>query len=56
VRTTVDAPDLTWVLQELQLGTGHAVAGPAASGDAGWCSMACAADSGRHVAVGSRGA
>jgi bifunctional UDP-N-acetylglucosamine pyrophosphorylase/glucosamine-1-phosphate N-acetyltransferase len=25
VRTTVDAPDLTWVLQEPQLGTGHAV-------------------------------
>ena len=25
VRTTIDAPDLVWVLQEPQLGTGHAV-------------------------------
>jgi bifunctional UDP-N-acetylglucosamine pyrophosphorylase/glucosamine-1-phosphate N-acetyltransferase len=25
VRTTIDAPDLAWVLQEPQLGTGHAV-------------------------------
>jgi len=25
VRTALDAPDLTWVLQEPQLGTGHAV-------------------------------
>jgi bifunctional UDP-N-acetylglucosamine pyrophosphorylase/glucosamine-1-phosphate N-acetyltransferase len=25
VRTTIDAPDLLWVLQEPQLGTGHAV-------------------------------